>query len=224
MVAILVPCTWAADRPNFLVILADDLGFSDVGCCGGEIPTPHLDHLAAQGLRYAQFYNTARCWPTRAALLTGYYAQQIGRDALPEMAGGAGGQRPPWAQLLPALLRPLGYRSYHSGKWHVDGGPLQNSFDRSYSLNDHDRYFSTAQPYRGRTATSTGRTRQRLLHDDRDYRSCPAVSAATRRGIPRSTVLSVCRLQLSALSPAGAARGHREISRSLCRGLGHNSC
>jgi len=58
---------WGAERPNVLVILADDLGFSDLGCYGGEIATPHLDGLARDGLRFTQFYNTARCWPTRAA-------------------------------------------------------------------------------------------------------------------------------------------------------------
>ena len=63
----------AASQPNVMIILADDLGYSDVGCYGSEIATPHLDSLAANGLRFTQFYNTARCWPTRAALLTGYY-------------------------------------------------------------------------------------------------------------------------------------------------------
>jgi arylsulfatase len=101
-----------------------------------------LDSLAAGGLRYTQFYNTARCWPTRAALMTGYYAQQVNFDALPGQRGGASRRRPPWAPLLPAYLRPLGYRSYHAGKWHLDGGPIEGGFDRSYSLNDHDRYFA----------------------------------------------------------------------------------
>jgi hypothetical protein len=75
--------------PNVVIILADDLGFSDLGCYGGEISTPNLDALAADGLRFTQFYNTARCWPTRSALLSGYYAQQINRDALPTVKGGA---------------------------------------------------------------------------------------------------------------------------------------
>ena len=82
-------------KPNFLVILADDLGYCDLGCYGGEIETPHLDSLAAGGLRFTQAYNTARCWPSRAALLTGYYAQQVRRDALPGLGGGGGGKRPP---------------------------------------------------------------------------------------------------------------------------------
>ncbi len=132
----------AAKKPNVVVIVADDLGYSDLGCYGSEIQTPNLDSLAASGLRFTSFYNTARCWPSRAAILTGYYAQQVRRDLLPGVKSGNAGTRPTWARLLPDLLRPLGYRSYHSGKWHVDGQPLKNGFDHSYSLNDHDRYFS----------------------------------------------------------------------------------
>jgi arylsulfatase len=135
----------AAPRPNLVVILADDMGFSDAGCYGGEIGTPNLDRLAAEGLRFTQFYNTARCWPSRAAILTGYYAQQVRRDRLPGVPSGTSGVRPPWARLLPALLKPLGYRTYHSGKWHVDGKVLAGGFDHSYSLNDHDRHFNPRQ-------------------------------------------------------------------------------
>ncbi len=121
-------------RPNVLVILADDLGFSDLGSYGGEIDTPHLDRLAAGGLRFTQGYNTARCWPTRAALLTGYYPQAIQRDSLPGGKGGARGTRPAWASLLPARLQAAGYRSYHSGKWHIDGDPRAEGFARSLDV------------------------------------------------------------------------------------------
>ena len=127
------PSTAAPPRPNIVVILADDLGYSDLGCYGGEIATPNLDRLAAAGLRYTQCYNTARCWPSRAALLTGYYAQQVNRDPP--------GNRPAWAALLPDLLRPAGYRSYHSGKWHVDGKVLAGGFEHSYLVVDQDRHF-----------------------------------------------------------------------------------
>ncbi len=128
--------------PNVVIILADDLGFSDLGCYGGEISTPNLDALAADGLRFTQFYNTARCWPTRSALLSGYYAQQINRDALPTVKGGARNERPNWARLLPDYLKPAGYRSYHSGKWHIDGKVLDAGFDRSLDRRNSGNFFS----------------------------------------------------------------------------------
>lgn len=132
-----------AAKPNFLIILADDMGYSDVGCYGGEIQTPNLDRLAANGLRFTQFYNTARCWPTRSSLMTGYYAQQIGMDP-PQ------GRLPAWTRVLPHYLKPQGYRCYHSGKWHVSGAPkpvADGGFDRSYMFQDWDRYFSPAKHF-----------------------------------------------------------------------------
>lgn len=132
----------AADKPNIVFILADDLGWSDLGCYGSEIETPNLDALAAGGLRFTQFYNTARCWPTRGALLTGYYAQQIQRDKLPTVAGGTQGVRPKWARLLPEYLKAGGYRSYHSGKWHIDGKVLAGGFDRSLDMRNQGNFFT----------------------------------------------------------------------------------
>ncbi len=134
----------AVEKPNVVVILADDLGYSDLGCYGGEIATPNLDELAAGGLQYTQFYNTARCWPTRAALLTGYYAQQVHRDKLPDGGGGGGGTRQQWARLLPDFLRPHGYRNYHSGKWHIDGPVLAGGFDRSLDMRNQGNFFTAA--------------------------------------------------------------------------------
>jgi arylsulfatase A-like enzyme len=135
-------------RPNVVFILADDLGWSDLGCYGGEIATPHLDQLAENGLRYTHFYSTARCWPSRAALLAGYYAQQVRRDTVPGIRSGGAGVRPEWAPLLPAMLKQRGYRSYHSGKWHMDGRPLETGFDRSYWLQDQGRFFNPRVHYR----------------------------------------------------------------------------
>src|SRR5438477_11375361 len=141
---VLAASAFAAEgrRPNVVIFLADDLGYSDLGCYGGDIQTPNLDALAKNGLRFTQFYNTARCWPTRGALLTGYYAQQIRRDTVPGVRSGGQGVRPAWARLLPEMLKPFGYRSYHSGKWHVDGKALDGGFDHSYLIQDAGRFFS----------------------------------------------------------------------------------
>ena len=129
-------------RPNVVLILADDLGYSDLGCYGSEIATPNLDGLAGNGVRFTQFYNTARCWPSRAALLSGYYAQEIHRDGMASLGGGGQGVRQSWARLLPDFLKPAGYRSYHSGKWHIDGPILAAGFDRSFDVRNHGNYFS----------------------------------------------------------------------------------
>ena len=83
-----------AGRPNFLVIVADDMGFSDAACYGGEIATPHLDALAAGGIRFTQVYSTGRCWPSRACILTGYYAQQVRMDPPKGRLGRMAGRGP----------------------------------------------------------------------------------------------------------------------------------
>lgn len=124
-------------RPNFLIIVADDMGFSDPGCYGGEVHTPNLDRLARGGVRFTQAYSTARCWPSRTCLLTGYYAQQVRMDP-PK------GRLPRWTRVLPDYLKRAGYRCYHSGKWHLMGAPkpvADGHFDRSYVIHDHNRFF-----------------------------------------------------------------------------------
>ncbi|MEQ1749956.1 MAG: arylsulfatase [Prosthecobacter sp.] len=143
LIVLSVLTSHAADKPNVVFILADDLGYSDLGCYGGDIETPNLDSLAKNGLRFTQFYNTARCWPTRGALMSGYYAQQIHRDELPGLGGGGQGVRPQWARLLPEFLKPAGYRSYHSGKWHIDGKVLDAGFDRSLDMKNQGNFFTS---------------------------------------------------------------------------------
>ena len=146
-------CVWygqvfAADmaRPNIIVILADDVGFSDIGCYGGEIATPNLDALAQGGVRLTQFYNTARCCPTRASLLTGLHPHQAGIGHMMDDRGQDGyrGSLNRQCVTIAEALKPAGYRNYAVGKWHVTPGqtakllavtnnwPLQRGFDRYY--------------------------------------------------------------------------------------------
>ena len=136
-------------RPNIVIILADDMGFSDLGCYGGEIQTPNLDRLAANGLRYTQFYNTSRCCPTRASLLTGLYSHQAGMGWMtaadlghPGYVGGLNKQ----SVTIAEILQQAGYATYMSGKWHLtldrdmgpegptDNWPRQRGFDRYFGI------------------------------------------------------------------------------------------
>jgi arylsulfatase A-like enzyme len=154
----------ASGPPNIVLIMSDDMGFSDVGCYGGEIDTPNLDRLAAGGLRFTQFYNTARCCPTRAALLTGVYSHQAGIGAmtddrkLPGYRGDLGHN----VLTIAEALGTGGYRSYMAGKWHVtrftgpdgpkDNWPLQRGFDRFYgTITGAGSFYDPATLCRGNT-------------------------------------------------------------------------
>ncbi len=142
------PVEAAAPRPNIVVILADDMGYSDVGCYGGEIATPHLDALASKGVRFTQFYNTARCCPTRASLLTGLYPHQAGVGHMTEDRGHDGyrGILNRRSRTIAEVLRPSGYRSYMVGKWHLTRltgpkadratWPLGRGFEKYYGTID----------------------------------------------------------------------------------------
>jgi len=116
-------------RPNVVLILADDLGYSDLGCVGGEISTPNLDALAGNGLRFTRFYNSARCCPSRAGLLTGLHPHQAG---FPLMQG----MLPAHAVTLPEALKPAGYNAYMVGKWHLSerSTPVMRGFDEFYGM------------------------------------------------------------------------------------------
>lgn len=145
----------AADRPNIVLIMADDMGFSDLGCYGGEIDTPNLDRLADGGLRFTQFYNTGRCCPTRASLLTGLYSHQAG---IGHMTGDYGlpsyqGRLNEQCVTIAEALKPAGYQTLATGKWHVGGDrpnwPLQRGFDRYFGTPDGGGfYFPEALQFR----------------------------------------------------------------------------
>ena len=108
----------SAERPNIIVIMSDDMGYSDIGCYGSEIETPNLDSLAEGGLRFTQFYNTARCCPTRASLLTGLYAHQAGIGHMMEDRGYESyrGRLNRNSVTIAEVLRPAGYSTYAVGK------------------------------------------------------------------------------------------------------------
>ena len=133
----------AAEKPNFLVILADDLGWSDLGCHGSEIATPNLDRLAGEGMKFRHFYNAARCCPSRAALLTGLYPHQAGIGKM--VVEKPGPEKGPYqgylndaCTTLAEALKPAGYHSYLSGKWHVGEfrpqWPIDRGFEHAYGL------------------------------------------------------------------------------------------
>ncbi|MBN1590233.1 MAG: arylsulfatase [Pirellulales bacterium] len=147
--AVMASAVLSAERPDIVIILADDMGYSDLGCYGGEIETPNLDKLAAGGLRFTQFYNTARCCPTRASLLTGVYPHQadVGNMVSDQHVPGYRGRlNPNTPTIAECLGGENGYRTFMAGKWHVspfdyatreapDPGswPCRRGFDHVYA-------------------------------------------------------------------------------------------
>ena len=138
-------------KPNIVIIMSDDMGFSDLSCYGGEIPTPNIDNLAMNGLRFTQFYNTARCCPTRASLLTGLYSHQAGIGSMVSDRGTPAfkGDLSKNAVTIAEVLKMVGYSTYLSGKWHITpyddspsgienpdktNWPIQRGFDKFFGM------------------------------------------------------------------------------------------
>lgn len=152
----------AGSKPNIILIMADDMGYSDLGCYGSEIPTPNLDKLASQGVRFTQFYNTSRCCPTRASLLTGLFQHQAGIGHMTKEPAnridydygvyGYRGEINRNCVTLAEVLKSAGYHTYMAGKWHLghaspDVRPRQRGFDRFYGLlSGASSYFDPIQP------------------------------------------------------------------------------
>ncbi len=154
----------APKKPNIVLIMADDMGYSDIGCYGSEIRTPVLDELARNGLRYTQFYNTSRCCPTRAALISGLYSHQTGMGLMEGDRGwpsyrGSINKR---CVTLAEALKGAGYKNYMSGKWHLtrhknpngdrSAWPMQRGFDRFYgTITGAGSFYDPATLCRGNT-------------------------------------------------------------------------
>ncbi len=171
----------AARRPNVLLILADDMGFSDLACFGSEIHTPHLDRLAAGGLRMAQFYNAARCCPTRASLLTGLYQHQAGVGQMdgnlgtPQYQGFLNDQ----CLTIAEVLKGAGYNTYMSGKWHVGNAKGRRPRDRGF-----DRYFGLitgSSNYYTNIDCQDPSKRETMMLDDEPFDPPPVTEEMWRR-------------------------------------------
>ncbi|WP_018653253.1 arylsulfatase [Actinomadura flavalba] len=175
----------SSERPNVMVILCDDLGFSDIGCFGGEIPTPAVDGLAERGVRMTQFYNTARCSPSRASLLTGLHPHQTGIGILTadDRPAGYAGTLSEDCVTIAEVLRDAGYGTYMAGKWHVSGHtgridetwPLGRGFERFFgTCNGGGSYYWPA---------TLAEDDAFLSYDDRpdDFYFTDAITARTQR-------------------------------------------
>lgn len=158
------------DRPNIIMIMADDMGYSDISCYGSEIPTPNIDKLATSGIRFTQFYNSARCCPTRASLLTGLHPHQTGIGHMTEEPAnpdgynygtrGYQGYLNKHCVTVAEVLKPAGYHTYMTGKWHLgmhgeDKWPLQRGFEKYYGILAGAASYFKPQGGRGLTYNNT---------------------------------------------------------------------
>jgi len=188
----------SAPPPNIILIMSDDMGFSDIGCYGGEIKTPNLDALAKNGIRFTQFYNTGRCCPTRASLLTGLYPHQAGIGhmtgdyGLPQYQGELNRQ----CLTIAEALKPVGYRTYMAGKWHVtpyvgtredpdrSNWPRQRGFDRFYgTIHGAGSFYDPNSLTRDNTHVTPDNDPEYSPAGDRDWYYTDAISDNAARYI-----------------------------------------
>lgn len=154
-----VDATKSATRPNIVLIMCDDMGFSDIGCYGGEVETPNLDRLANEGIRFRTFYNNAKCEHTRASLLTGHWWHHVGASATVHYSSPTFGER----------MRNAGYRTLMTGKWHAGQTPYQRGFDRYYGLTDGCCNFWNPGHARGDDPTPARKKVRRWAIDDKEF-------------------------------------------------------
>lgn len=152
----------AAPRPNILVILADDMGYSDVGCYGSEIRTPNIDSLAARGIRFSQFYTTPKCFPSRASFLTGLYPHQAGMGRKPATFTNC--------TTVAEVLRSAGYHTWMVGKWHGKDVPVTRGFEHYFGLNDGEsNHFNPGHQRPGEPVPAADKGDRHWAIDDKVY-------------------------------------------------------
>ena len=163
-----VPALAAQPRPNIVLIMADDMGYSDLGCYGSEIRTPNLNRMAREGIRFTHFHNTARCCPTRSCLMTGLYSHQTGLGHMIEDAGYPGyrGEISRNCVTMAEVLRPAGYHTLMAGKWHLTfttpgheyDWPRQRGFERFFgTIAGAGNYFDPVTLQRDNQALHAGK-------------------------------------------------------------------
>ncbi|MGE0755467.1 MAG: sulfatase-like hydrolase/transferase [Pirellulaceae bacterium] len=174
--ALIASAAAAATQPNIVLILLDDVGYSDYGCYGGEIATPHIDRLAAEGLRFTRFYNNAICVPTRASLLTGLFPRYVGPNRRIQLTG--------QMTTLGELLRSAGYQTSLSGKWHLGGSaphrPIDRGFDDFFGMLDGcSNHFDPSipdPPFEGGRVRVWARNGERIRQFPDDFYSSDAIT------------------------------------------------
>ncbi|MBT5124020.1 MAG: arylsulfatase [Planctomycetaceae bacterium] len=180
-------CVRAADTPNIIIVMVDDMGYSDLGYFGSAIETPVLDNLASHGVTFSNFYNTARCWSTRASLMTGFYPQQVNKAMSfgPKAPFGYQGNIPRETKFLSELLQTHGYSTYHVGKWHLNNRtidienswPLGRGFDKSYCVVSQNNFFA---PWRMRDENQTIIRSENSRRWPKDYYMTTAIGERSR--------------------------------------------
>ena len=172
----------AAERPNIVLIMCDDMGWSDLGCYGSEIQTPHLDHLASQGLRFTQFYNNAKCTTTRASILTGLYPRQQQGDLLQTNM-----------VTLGEVMRTEGYHTALIGKWHLGDSPTTHPYHRGFEefyglLDGCCNYFNPTTPdppFKGGRVRSFARNLQAITEFPSDFYTTDAFTDEAIKAVER---------------------------------------
>ena len=227
-----------ADQPNIIVMMTDDMGYSDIGCYGSEIETPHLDGLAKDGVRFSSFYNTSRCSTTRASLMTGLYSHQAGIGVLTKDEGpqnpGYRGRLNQNCVTMAEVLQPAGYRTIQTGKWHLgdkkkEWWAVNRGFHDVYGCPQGGGFYFRPSSWKApRLITRGAEVLYDAKHDPPE--GWYATDAFSDEGIKyveeavaeKRPFFWYLAYNAPHYPAPGQAGGHRQVSRQLSEGLGCN--